>query len=140
MREQWYIENMQRLDRRMGAMDGQLVSVSQVLREIVGKELMRGQALHKVLMDKGLFTDAELKAALEALIAEAKADLETQAKAVQEAKSKAVEILVPSTIQANSNQDATPTPAVIPVTGTPPAPLGAGDATVPPTEGPSGSL
>jgi Asp-tRNA(Asn)/Glu-tRNA(Gln) amidotransferase B subunit len=114
---------------RVNAMDGQLVSMSHVLREIVGKELMRAQALHKVLMDKGLFTDEELKKALEDMIAEAKADLEKQAQTVKEAKEKAVEILVPNTVKADSNQDPTPTPAVIPVTETPVVP-----------EAPSGSV
>jgi hypothetical protein len=107
------------MEERINAMDGQLVSLSHVLREIVGKELMRAQALHKVLMDKGLFTDADLKKAMEDMIAEAKADLEKEAKTVQEAKQKAVEILVPNTVKADSNQDPTPTPAVVPVTENP---------------------
>lgn len=102
-------------EQRIQSMDRQIISISQVLREIVGKELMRGQALHKVLMDKSLFTDAELKTALEALIAEAKADLEKEQQEVTEQKQKAVEIIVPSTIKAESNLDTTPTPAVIPV-------------------------
>lgn len=111
---------------RMEQMDNQIISLSHVLKEIVGKELMRAQALHKVLMDKGLFTDEDLKKGLEDMIAEAKADLEKEAKAVADAKNKAVEILVPNTVKADSNQDATPTPAVIPVTGT-----------LPPTEAPN---
>jgi Asp-tRNA(Asn)/Glu-tRNA(Gln) amidotransferase B subunit len=119
------------MEERINAMDGQLVSLSHVLREIVGKELMRAQALHKVLMDKGIFTDADLKKALEDMIAEAKADLEKEAKVVQEAKQKAVEILVPNTVKATSNQDPTPTPAVVPVTVAP---------VVPPAEGTSGQV
>jgi hypothetical protein len=105
----------QAMQTRMNMMDGQLTAFSQVLKEIVGKELMRGQALHKVLMDQGLFTDADLKAALEAIITEAKADLKAEADKVAAEKSKAVEILVPNTVQANSNTDPTPTPAIIPV-------------------------
>lgn len=116
MREQFYIQNMQALHDRVNQMDQQLISLSHVLKEIVGKELMRGQALHKLLMDKGLFTDADLKAALEALIAEATADLKKEAEAAQAAKEKAVEILVPASHKADSNTDTTPTPAVIPVT------------------------
>jgi len=100
---------------RMNSMDGQLVSLSHVLKEIVGKELMRAQALHKVLMDKGLFTDADLKKALEDMITEAKADLAKEAEAVQAEKQKAVEILVPNTVKAESNLDPTPTPAVAPL-------------------------
>lgn len=116
MRESFYIQNMQALHDRVNQMDQQLISLSHVLKEIVGKELMRGQALHKLLMDKGLFTDEDLKKSLEALIAEAQADLKKEAEAVAEQKNKAVEILVPTSHQANSNTDTTPTPAVIPVT------------------------
>ncbi len=101
---------------RMNAMDGQLISLSHVLREIVSKELMRAQALHKVLMDKGLFTDADLKVALETIIAEAQADLKAQADKVAAEKQAKVDILVPSTFKADNNQDLTPTPAVVPVT------------------------
>lgn len=103
------------LEGRVNQMDGMLTSLSQILKDIVGKELMRAQALHKVLMDKKMFTDEELKKALEDLIAEAKADLEKEQQAVTEQKHKAVEILVPSSVKAESNLDPTPTPAVIPV-------------------------
>jgi Asp-tRNA(Asn)/Glu-tRNA(Gln) amidotransferase B subunit len=114
------------ITERMEQMDNQIISVSHVLKEIVGKELMRAQALHKVLMDKGLFTDEDLKKALEDMIAEAKADLQKEAETVKAAKEKAVEILVPNTVKADSNQDPTPTPAVVPVTGA-----------LPPTEAPN---
>ena len=107
------------MTQRIEAMDSQIISLSQVLKEIVGKELMRAQALHKVLMDKGLFNDADLKKALDDMITEAKADLEKEAAKVQEAKAKAVEIIVPNSVKANSNQDPTPSPAVVPVTETP---------------------
>jgi len=103
---------------RIEAMDNQIISLTHVLKEVVGKELMRGQALHKVLMDKGQVTDEELKKALEDMIAEAKADLQKEAEKVQAAKQKAVEILVPGSVKANSNTDPTPTPAVTPVTDT----------------------
>lgn len=116
MREQTIIGEFQRINIQVNAMDNQLRAMTDVLKNIVGKELMRAQALHKVLMDKGLFNDEDLKKALEDMIAEAKADLQKQADAVQEAKQKAVEILVPSTVKAESNQDPTPTPAVVPVT------------------------
>lgn len=108
--------NFKAVAQQLASMDNQLMSLSHVLKEIVGKELMRQQALHKVLMDKGLFTDEDLKTALETLVAEAKADLEKQAKEVEEQKQAKVEILVPNTVRANSNQDPTPTPAVVPVT------------------------
>ena len=103
------------LQMKMDSMDRQLVALSNVLKDIVGKELMRGQALHKVLMDKKMFTDEELTQALKDMMAEAKADLEKEQQAVAQEKQKAVEILVPNTVKAESNQDPTPTPAVIPV-------------------------
>ena len=81
---------------RFQQVDQKLQSLFQVIQEIIGKELLRGQALHKVLMDKKLFTDEELKAALESLMAEAKADLEKAKEEVAEQKQKAVEILIPA--------------------------------------------
>lgn len=87
------------MGQRLQAAENQLMSLSHVLKEIVGKELMRGQALHKVLMDKALLTDDELKKALEDIITEAKADLQQEAAKVKEAKDKAVEILVPSSFK-----------------------------------------
>lgn len=95
---------------RFQAVDQQLQSLFKVLQEIIGKELLRGQALHKVLMDKGLFTDAELKSALEALMAEAKADLEKAKQEVAEQKQKAVEILVPAGANLTPPSDPTPAP------------------------------
>lgn len=115
MRDQTIIGAFQQLQDRMSAMDNQIISLTHVLKEIVGKELMRGQALHKVLMDKGLFTDEDLKKALEDIIAEAKLDLAQEALKVKEAKEKAVEILVPDSVKANSNIDPTPTLAVVPI-------------------------
>lgn len=109
------------LEGRIQSMDRQIISLTSVLKEIVGKELLRGQALHKVLMDKGMFTDAELKTALETLMAEAKAELEKETAAVNEQKQKAVEIIVPNSVKAESNLDQTPTPAVVPVTEAPSA-------------------
>lgn len=107
------------MQNRIEQMDYQIMSLSSVLKEIVGKELMRGQALHKVLMDKGLFTDDDLKKALEVIIAEAQADLKAEAEKVAAEKQAKVEILVPDSVRANSNQDPTPTPAVVPVTENP---------------------
>lgn len=115
MRDQTIIGAFQQLDGRMAQMDQQLNALSHVLKEIVGKELMRAQALHKVLMDKGLFTDADLKVALETIVAEAQADLKAEAERVAAEKQSKVDILVPSTFKPDSNRDATPEPAVVPV-------------------------
>lgn len=119
MRDQTIIQGFQQVQNQIIQMDHQLTSLSHVMKEIVGKELMRAQALHKLLMDKGLFTDEDLKKSLEALVTEARADLEKEAQAVQEQKNKAVEILVPNSVKAESNLDPTPTPAVVSVTETP---------------------
>lgn len=119
MREQSIIQEFQRLNNRINQMEGQLYAMTNVLREIVGKELMRGQALHKVLMDKGLFTDEDLKTALEVLVKESQEELKKQAEAAEAEKQAKVEILVPNTVRANSNQDTVETPAVIPVTEIP---------------------
>ena len=105
--------NFNAVAQQLAAMDNQLMSLSHVLKEIVGKELMRAQALHKVLMDKGLFTDDELKKALETMLAEAKAELEAQAKTNAEEKQKAVEILIPADVKL------TPEGAVAPAIVTP---------------------
>lgn len=96
MRDQTIIQAFQQHDNQIAMLEHQLRSMTHVLKEIVGKELMRNQALHKVLMDKGLFTDEELKTGLETLMTEAKAELEAQAKKVEEEKTKAVEILIPA--------------------------------------------
>lgn len=110
---QSFYESSQRafaaLHARIEAMDNQVVSLSHVLKEIVGKELMRGQALHKVLMDKGLFTDEELKKGLEDIIAEAKADLEKEAAKIQAEKQKAVEILIPADVKITKDGAVAPT-------------------------------
>lgn len=81
---------------RLGQLENRLAAIYKVLEEIIGKELLRGQALHKVLMDKALFTDAELKTALEKIVEEAKADMKAMEEKVKEEKAKAIELLVPA--------------------------------------------
>jgi hypothetical protein len=58
VRDQTIIQAFQQQQAEIAKMDSQIVSLTHVLKEIVGKELMRNQALHKVLQDKGMFTDA----------------------------------------------------------------------------------
>jgi len=96
MREQVYIQGIQQAHARIERLEDKLRGVYQVLEEIIGKELLRGQALHKVLMDKAVFTDAELKVALEKLVEESKAELTKMKDEAQAAKAKAVELLVPA--------------------------------------------
>lgn len=99
MNERFASVRITQLERQAAAAENQLRTLSHVLREIVGKELLRGQAVQLALMDKNMLTDAEVKAALEKLTADAKKDLEAEAKQVAEEKQKAVEILVPSNHQ-----------------------------------------
>lgn len=104
MRDQTIIGGFQQLDNKIHMMDQQLIALTNVMKEIVGKELLRGQALHKVLMDKNLFTDAELKVALETLMADAKADLEAQQKQAAEEKQNKIELLVPAGAKLTPNE------------------------------------
>lgn len=97
----------QELDRRQAMMDHQIMSLTSVLKEIVGKELLRGQALHKVLMDKAIFTDAELATALKTLMDEAKADLEAESKKIQEEKKEKIEILIPANVNVTPKTEET---------------------------------
>jgi hypothetical protein len=96
MREQFYIQGIQQAHARVERLEDKLRGIYKVLEEIIGKELLRGQALHKVLMDKGLFTDEELKKALEVLIEESKAEMKKMEEKAKEEKAKAVELLVPA--------------------------------------------
>jgi len=124
MRENYLHGLLNQFHARCSQVENKLQGLNHVLQEIIGKELLRGQALHKVLMDKGIFTDEELKASLEKLIAESKADLEKMEKEAAEAKAKAVELLVPAGANTKPPVDApVPAPAGEP-TGTPPADTG----------------
>jgi ribosomal protein L15 len=96
MRDQTIVQYMEGAHARIQQLENRLSGIYKVLEEIIGKELLRGQALHKVLMDKALFTDAELKTALEKLVAEAKVDMEKMKAEAEAAKAKAVELLVPA--------------------------------------------
>lgn len=107
-------KNFNMLYERLVTMEKRVGSIYQVLEQIIGKELLRGQALHKVLMDKAIFTDAELKTAVETLVEEGKAEMKAMEAKAKEEKAKAIELLVPSTF--------TPTPVTAepPATSTPP--------------------
>jgi hypothetical protein len=129
MRDNTIIQAFQQIQGRIETMENRLGGIYKVLEEIVGKELLRGQALHKVLMDKAIFTDAELKTALDKLVAESKAELEKMKTEAQEAKQKAVELLVPAGANLTPPTETQPTP-------TPEAPA----AEAPKTEGTNGPV
>ena len=91
------------LERRVAGMH-------QVLTEIVGKELLRSQAVQVTLMKKGVFTDEELKVNVEEIIESSKKDLKEAAEKAEQDKQKAVEILIPSTANVEpKNEQPQPT-------------------------------
>jgi hypothetical protein len=119
MKENFAAARIAQLERGLGAAENQLMTLSKVLREIVGKELLRSQAVQVALIKKGILADGEVVTALQELIDGAKGELKSEADKVEANRLKATEILVPTSVQANSNQDTTPTPAVVPVTEAP---------------------
>jgi len=96
MREQTIIQQFGQMQQQLNAMERNLVSMSTVLKEIVGKELLRSQAVQIALIKKELLADADIVAALTELIEEGKKDLKSEADRVEAEKLKAVEILVPN--------------------------------------------
>lgn len=96
MRENFAAARIAQLERQAAAAEGQLKTLSVVLKEIVGKELLRSQAVQVALIKKGVIADAEIVASLQEIIDGAKADLKTESDRVEAEKLKAVEILVPA--------------------------------------------
>ena len=119
MRDQTIIQQFGQMQQQLNAMERNLVSMSTVLKEIVGKELLRSQAVQVALLKKELIADADIVSALSEIIEEGKKSLKEESDKVEAEKLKAVEILVPSTVKADSNQDTVETPAIIPVTEIP---------------------
>ena len=66
-------------------------------------------------MDKNLFTDAELKTALEKLVEESKADLQKMEEEAKVAKAKTLELLVPQGANLTPPPDV-PAPVTEPLT------------------------
>lgn len=116
MRDQIIIHGFQHLEQRVTQAENSVKVLSDVLKNIVGKELLRSQAVQVALLKQNVIADADIVIALQELIDESKKTLEAEATRAQEEQAKAVEILVPNYVKANSNQDETPTPAVIPIT------------------------
>jgi hypothetical protein len=96
MREQSIIAQFGQMQQQLNALERQVMTLSKVLKEIVGKELLRSQAVQVALIKKGVVADADVVAALSEIIDGAKEDLKTEADRVEADKLKAVEILVPS--------------------------------------------
>jgi hypothetical protein len=116
MRDQTIINGFQHLEQRVMQAEDHVKAMNEVMKNIIGKELLRSQAVQVALMKKNVLVDADVVAALQELIDESKKTLEEEANRAQEEKAKAVEILVPNSVKANSNQDETPTPAITPIT------------------------
>lgn len=113
MREEFYIRGMQEIHARCQRLEERMQGIYKVLEEIIGKELLRGQALHKVLMDKALFTDAELKMALEKLVEESKVELNKLKEEAATAKAKAIELLIPQGANLTPPSETVPTPEAV---------------------------
>jgi hypothetical protein len=105
MNEKFASIRITQLERQAAAAENQLMVLSKVLKEIVGKELLRSQAVQVALIKKGIVTDAEIVESLQELIDGAKQDLKTEADRVEADKLKAVEILVPSDTKVPSKED-----------------------------------
>lgn len=113
MREQSIIQGIQGAHDRIGNVEQRLQSVYKILQDIIGKELIRGQALHKVLKDKALFTDEELKKALETLMEEGKADMKAMEEKAQAEKTKAINLLVPAGANLQPPTEVPTAPAIV---------------------------
>lgn len=96
MNEKFASVRIVQLERQVATAENQLMTLSKVLKEIVGKELLRSQAVQVALIKKGILADQDIVAALQEIIDGAKSDLKTEADRVEADKLKAVEILVPS--------------------------------------------
>lgn len=98
------------LEQQVAKYEDKFRTFSKVLQEIVGKELLRSQAVQIALIKKGALTDQEIVTSLQELIDGAKAELKEDVDKVEAEKIKAVELLVPANYQAPVITE-TPTPA-----------------------------
>jgi len=85
------------LERQAHVAEQKFEMFTKVLKELVGKELLRSQAVQVALIKKGTITDAEVVAALQEIIDGAKQELKTEAEQHEAEELKKVEILVPDT-------------------------------------------
>lgn len=104
MNEKFASVRIIQLERQAAITEDKMATVMKVLKEIVGKELLRSQAVQVALIKKNMLTDAEIVAALNEIIEGAKTELKAEATKVEEQKAKAVEILVPSTMPSTPTE------------------------------------
>jgi len=85
------------LERQALQTEQRFEAFTKILKELVGKELLRSQAVQVALVKKGVVTDPEIVAALQEIIDGAKGELKTEAEKHEADELKKVEILVPDT-------------------------------------------
>ena len=95
MRDQTIINAYGHLESRVVLAEQKLDMFTKVLKELVGKELLRSQAVQVALIKKGVLEDAEVVAALSETIEGAKSELKTEVEKQEADELKKVEILVP---------------------------------------------
>ena len=95
MRDQTIISSYRHMEGRITLAEQRLDMFTKVLKELVGKELLRSQAVQVALIKKGVLADAEVVAALSEIIEGAKSELKSEVDKKEADELKKVEILVP---------------------------------------------
>jgi hydroxymethylpyrimidine/phosphomethylpyrimidine kinase len=83
------------LERQAAQTEQRFEAFTKILKELVGKELLRSQAVQVALIKKGVLADAEIVAALAEIIDGAKSELKDEVEKREADELKKVEILVP---------------------------------------------
>lgn len=97
MREQTIINAYQQLSNRVSLTEKKLEMFTKVLKDLVGKELLRSQAVQVALIKKGVLCDADVVESLTEIIDGAKNELKSEVDKREADELKKVEILVPDT-------------------------------------------
>lgn len=97
MNENFANRRIVQLERKVEALSSKLEAVFGILKNLVGKELLRSQAVQVALVKKGVVTDAEIVTSLQEIIDGAKSELKTEVEKREADELKKVEILVPDT-------------------------------------------
>lgn len=96
MKENFAAARITQLERQAAVFEQKFEMFTKVLKELVGKELLRSQAVQVALVKKGVVTDQEIVASLQEIIDGAKSELKTEVEKKEADELKKVEILVPS--------------------------------------------
>jgi hydroxymethylpyrimidine/phosphomethylpyrimidine kinase len=84
-----------KLERQAEQTEQRFQAFTKILKELVGKELLRSQAVQVALIKKGVLADPEIVAALAEIIDGAKSELKDEVEKREADELKKVEILVP---------------------------------------------